>query len=344
MVNKINLYVFIQIIKSCTLVFFIFVSIAWLLQISRLFNYLGSLQIEFIKIFFLSTMLIPNIVNIIIPFIVLFGLLITFIKLDRDKEIIAIYSLGLSINNIKKPLILFSFIIGGLYLILSFYLSPLIYDIYKKKEFELRNLIDLNNINISNFIEINNNLILDFRKENGKFKDVFIRFNDETENIIYSKEANIIKGDEFLTFDLIKGFKLNFLDTKIEKLEFEKYKLKIPYLKNRKYNNIDKNSLTIFDLIEKKDIYLIIEKFFDFIITITIINFFYFFNIKTHQYNSKKITIFITTSILFLIIHNLIKNLELNNMISIYLLCLNIFLPLLLIFFNKKNLKFYEYN
>ena len=40
-----------QIIKSCTLVFFIFVSIAWLLQISRLFNYLGNLQIEFIKIF-----------------------------------------------------------------------------------------------------------------------------------------------------------------------------------------------------------------------------------------------------------------------------------------------------
>ena len=79
-------------------------------------------------------------------------------------------------------------------------------------------------------------------------------------------------------------------------------------------------------------------------ITITIIIFFYFFNIKTHQYNSKKITIFITTSIIFLIIHNLIKNLELNNMISIYLLCLNNFLPLLLIFFNKKNLKLYEYN
>ena len=118
MVNKINLYVFIQIIKSCTLVFFIFVSIAWLLQVSRLFNYLGNLQIEFMKIFILSTMLIPNIINIIIPFIVIFGILITFIKLERDREIIAIYSLGLSIDNIRKPIILFSLIIGGFYLFL----------------------------------------------------------------------------------------------------------------------------------------------------------------------------------------------------------------------------------
>lgn len=325
--------------KSCTLVFFIFVSIAWLLQISRLFNYLGNLQIEFIKIFFLSIMLIPNIINIIIPFIVLFGLIITFIKLERDREIIAIYSLGLSLTNIKKPIILFSSIIGIFYLFLNFYLSPLIYDIYKKKEFELRNLIDLNNINISNFIEINKNLILDFRKEDGKFKDVFIKFNEDTENIIYSKEANIIKEDEFLAFNLINGFKLNFINKEIEKLEFEKYKLKLPYLKKLKYNNIDKNSQTIFKLIQSKENYLILEKFFDFIIIITIILFFYFYNIKSHQYTLKKILIYITICILILIAQNLIKNLELNKILSIYLLSLNIIIPILVVFINKNKFK-----
>ena len=78
-------------------------------------------------------------------------------------------------------------------------------------------------------------------------KTYFIRFNEDTENIIYSKEANIIgKKMNFLTFNLINGFKLNFVNKEIEKLEFEKYKLKITLFKKVKiYNNIDKNSQTI---------------------------------------------------------------------------------------------------
>ena len=108
--KKINLYIFIQIIKSCTLVFFIFVSIAWLLQVSRLLSMMNNLQIELYSIIFLSTLLIPNLINVTLPFIIIFGLVLSFIKLDKDKEIIAIYSLGLSINEIRKPLIWISFI------------------------------------------------------------------------------------------------------------------------------------------------------------------------------------------------------------------------------------------
>ena len=103
--NKINLYIFNQIVKSCTLVFFIFVSIAWLMQISRIFSFMSNLNIEFLDIFSLSIWLIPNLTNITLPFIIIFGLVLTFLKFERDKEIIAIYSLGLSTSEIKKPLI-----------------------------------------------------------------------------------------------------------------------------------------------------------------------------------------------------------------------------------------------
>ena len=102
--NKINLYVFSQIVKSCTLVFFIFISIAWLMQLSRLFSYMNTLQINFISIFALSTWLIPNLLNVIFPLIIIFGLVLSFIKLHKDKEIDAIFSLGLSTNELKKPI------------------------------------------------------------------------------------------------------------------------------------------------------------------------------------------------------------------------------------------------
>ena len=39
--------------------------------------------------------------------------------------------------------------------------------------------IDFEKIIVSNFIEINENTFLDFKKDNQKFKEVFIKFKDE---------------------------------------------------------------------------------------------------------------------------------------------------------------------
>ena len=91
MLNKINVYVLFQILKSFTLVFFIFLSISWLLQLTRLFSLTNLIQINFINILQLSVYLIPNILTVIIPFILIFGILLCFIKLSKDREIIAVY-------------------------------------------------------------------------------------------------------------------------------------------------------------------------------------------------------------------------------------------------------------
>ena len=96
--NKINFYIFMQLFKSCTLIFFIFLSIAWLLQTSRLFSIINIVQIKFIDIFTLSIFLLPSLINITFPFILIFGVVLCFIKLDKDKEIIAIYSLGFGLS------------------------------------------------------------------------------------------------------------------------------------------------------------------------------------------------------------------------------------------------------
>ena len=43
-------------------------------------------------------------------------------------------------------------------------MAPIIYEKYKMKEFELRNTIDFNKIVTSNFLKLNKNTILDFKK------------------------------------------------------------------------------------------------------------------------------------------------------------------------------------
>ena len=337
--KKINLYVFIQIIKSCTLVFFIFISIAWLLQISRLFSYLNNLQIDFVNVLFLSFFLIPNLINVTLPFIIIFGLIIAFIKFDKDKEIIAIFSLGLSIKEILKPFFLISIITILLYLFLNLFLSPYIYNKYKQKEFDLRNSINLDNINISNFIQLDENLILDFSKKEDVFEDVFIRFIGENENIVFAKKARIIKEPKKFIFNLSEGFKLSFMKNKIEKLEFENYKLNFPLKNENNYNNYDKNTLTLFNLIKYKDYQSMIERMFDTLILLTVIIFFYFNNIKDNKFSINHIFIYLFLSILIIIFQNIIKNLDFSLQFSFLLNIINFSIIYLFMLINKFKFK-----
>ena len=337
--KKINLYVFIQIIKSCTLVFFIFISIAWLLQISRLFSYLNNLQIDFVNVLFLSFFLIPNLINVTLPFIIIFGLIIAFIKFDKDKEIIAIFSLGLSIKEILKPFFLISIIAIFLYLFLNLFFSPYIYDKYKQKEFDLRNSINLDNINISNFIQLDENLILDFSKKEDVFEDVFIRFIGENENIVFAKKARIIKEPKKFIFNLSEGFKLSFINNKIEKLEFENYKLNFPLKNENSYNNYDKNTLTLFNLIKYKDYNSMIERMFDTLILLTVIIFFYFNNIKDNKFSINHIFIYLFLSLLIIIFQNIIKNLDFSLQFSFLLNIINFSIIYLFMLINKFKFK-----
>ena len=337
--KKINLYVFIQIIKSCTLVFFIFISIAWLLQISRLFSYLSNLKIDFVNVLFLSFFLIPNLINVTLPFIIIFGLIIAFIKFDKDKEIIAIFSLGLSIKEILKPFFLISIIAIFLYLFLNLFFSPYIYDKYKQKEFDLRNSINLDNINISNFIQLDENLILDFSKKEDVFEDVFIRFIGENENIVFAKKARIIKEPKKFIFNLAEGFKLSFMNNKIEKLEFENYKLNFPLKNENNYNNYDKNTLTLFNLIKYKDYNSMIERMFDTLILLTVIIFFYFNNIKDNKFSINHIFIYLFLSILIIIFQNIIKNLDFSLQFSFLLNIINFSIIYLFMLINKFKFK-----
>ena len=98
MQNKISNYIFIQILKSVHW-FFYFISISWLLQVTRLFTLTNLLQIDILNVILLSFYLITNLFSVInfFVYLVFYYVLLNWIKI----EIIAIYSLGLETKPIK---------------------------------------------------------------------------------------------------------------------------------------------------------------------------------------------------------------------------------------------------
>jgi len=320
--NRINLYLFSQIIKSCILVFFIFVSIAWLLQLSRLFNVMSHLQIDSLEIIYLSFLMIPNVINVILPFLMIFGLVLSFIKLSKDREIIAMYSIGLSINEIKKPIIIITSITIIISLYLSFIFSPFTYDLYKKKEFDLRNSIKFENIDFSNFIKFNNNITIDFKNENGEFKNILINITGINETLIYGNKGEINQTNDKISFKLIDGFKTEIKENSIENLKFDTYLASFPIDEKKIYIKSDPNALDLFELLNEKNknIKIIIyQRLIDSLIIISLCIFFYINIIKKNNYTLMNQLLFISVSIVCLLIDKLFET-------YIYILLLNIFI------------------
>jgi len=330
--NKLNVYIFNELLKGFLLIFFIFLSISWLLQFTRLISVSNLLQIDSLSILILSIYLIPNLFTIILPFIVIIGLSITFIKLFKDREIIAIYSLGLNTNVIKKPLLIFSLLIIFISIFFNFYFSPNIYEKYKLNEYELRNKINLEKIIFSNFIELNKNTVIDFKRNKKQFNDIFINYSDNKENIIYAKKGSIKKEKNEYIFNLDDGFKLTLLvNGDIEKLEFERYNLQIEDKDYKEYNNFDKNTSNFLEDIFYKDYLNLSYKFFDSLIFVIIFLFFYNYNLKKYKFEIKNILFFISSCASILIINQIIKNL--NSSFIFYLFFTSVYLLLLFIIF-----------
>ena len=330
--NKLNVYIFNELLKGFLLIFFIFLSITWLLQFTRLISVSNLLQIDSLSILILSIYLIPNLFTIILPFIVIIGLSITFIKLFKDREIIAIYSLGLNTNVIKKPLLIFSLLIIFISIFFNFYFSPNIYEKYKLNEYELRNKINLEKIIFSNFIELNKNTVIDFKRNKKQFNDIFINYSDNKENIIYAKKGSIKKEKNEYIFNLDDGFKLTLLvNGDIEKLEFERYNLQIEDKDYKEYNNFDKNTSNFLEDIFSKDYLNLSYKFYDSLIFVIIFLFFYNYNLKKYKFEIKNILFFISSCASILIINQIIKNL--NSSFIFYLFFTSVYLLLLFIIF-----------
>ena len=337
MISKIDKYIFIEIMKGSLLVFFIFLSISWLLQFTRLISLTNLIQVDIISILYLSLFLIPNLITIIIPFVIIFGLIVTFVKLHKDRELISIYSLGLNIKSVIRPMVYFSIIVLSILIVFNFYISPKIYKEYKIKEYEIRNKIDFEKITVSNFIEINKNTYLDFKKDSKNFKEVFIKFSKDKENMIYAKEAFIIQSNNKFIFNLINGFKITILkDNKIEKLEFENYSLEIINDSYKKYDDFDKNTYDIFYDIKNKNYINIFYKIIDSIIILFIVFFFILNNIVKNNLKINNILFFISISSFLLVVIQILKNSELDFNYHIYLVLLMFVLLITYIFIGKK--------
>ena len=228
--------------------------------------------------------------------------------LNKDNELIAILSLGDGLKPFRNTLFFFSFIMIFFFVLLSFYFAPIIYKQYKIHENELRSTLDFDNMMFSNFLNLNNTTILDF-KNNSEYRDIFISFNDTKENVVYAKKGNIFNENNQYRFQLSDGFKISVdKENQIEKLEFLNYVLKIDKKNITKGVIVDQNTFTIFDDLKNGNNLNIVFKIIDIFLIIFVIFFFYKNNLKKINFKFNNNIYFAFLCITILIINQIHKN------------------------------------
>lgn len=329
--KKIEIYLLKHILKSFFLFFFIFIGISWLLQTTRLLNLIVVNKIPVFRVFILSIHILPNIIVSISPFIIFLSILFTCFKLNRDKELVAIYVLGPGKKEVIKPFIIFSILAFITSLALSLYISPYSYETYKKDEFNLRTSLDIENIGLNNFYDFNNEIIINFEKEGDIFTNLFIYQTSPKKNIILANKSEMNLDKNTLYLKLYDGFKAEVKETSNEILVYDKYNFDLNLNNNEIYNNSDINTYNITKLLKDKNFIIINQRIVDSLLLLTLI-----FIITNHllinlKFNFRDLILIVIMSVSIIFFDNILGNLSTNSNFIVLLMYFNISFPFLFI-------------
>ena len=310
-------------IKSFLNVFFIMISLVFILNILQEIEFLSNQQVSSIYPIYLSLMSSPSIIFEMFPFIFLISTQFFFLKLFNNDEIDIFKYSGL--KNIKIILILgiISFFIGILTISVFYSLSSNLqhYYLQVKNQFSKDKLylavINKNGLWIKDVVNGQTSIINSSKIDNNFLTDTFITTFDEEFNLVRSLKSNKIdiKNNEWLIYnvtifednvsqksDLIK-FKSNFNQKRIEGLFSNLSSLSLLKLINLRQNYKSLNYSTV-------DVDLQIYKIITYPILLVVMTIFAsIIMLNTKKSNSKviKIIIGLFFSVVIYYINNLMN-------------------------------------
>ena len=257
-------YIFKQTLTSVFICTLVFLSVVWLSQSFRTINLIIDKGADISDFFILSAYSFPNWLVISLPFGTFAGCMISYLKLDSDKEIIVMKAAGISTLKISKPAIYVGLISSTILFVTVHFILPLSYENFKSLQNQIRNssqeLIIKNNV----FVDLNDTQTIYIGKinKNNFYEEIFIQDRTESKKIIelFSKNGFISSKNNKLTLYMNKGTRISTNDDNISTImDFEKYNIEI---KNNiiEPNNdgriaddrvIEYNEYNFFDLIKK---------------------------------------------------------------------------------------------
>ena len=251
-------YIFKMSMLNTFISFLVIIGLVWVSQSFRSIKFIfekGGTILDFFK---LSIFSMPAWLSISISFGVFFGIFITFMKLENDRELIAMKSSGINLLQLSYPIFTIGIIFSSILLFNFHFLLPESYSSYKKYEDNLRYKKPQILFNENSFYHIDQKTFFAQAIKGNELEKLFIKDHSSKQQTIdiFAKKALFIAKKNNLQIKLIDGVKIIseknskplIINFKEDYISFTKeYTKKKP----RSERVIDLKEFSFFELIDK---------------------------------------------------------------------------------------------
>lgn len=351
--SRFNIYIIKEILFSFFLLVTLLTGILWLGQGLRHIELLTSDNISFFSYTSYIVMLLPKITTLTIPISLFLTILVCLNRIRTDSELLILWASGKSSASILlKPILLISFSIFFIYLLITLTITPYSLNEIRQKIIEIRSSgINSSILQERKFISPTDTLTIFIQERVGNKIDNLLIHDLKNKN---KPQTYIAQRGEFISDDDIKLLRLfngniqifNKSDQRISEIEFDIYDLDLsPYSKVESshrysdelfskeiYNNLKGKSLSELNDYEREQFAEINNRIISpfYLICLSILPLLALKYLKSP--NSNSVFIISIISLMALLIK--ILEISLSNLLieNNYLVYLNYFIPIIIIF------------
>ena len=255
----ISSYIFKQTLRNVLVSTLVFISVVWLSQSFKTIKLIINKGADITDFIILSAYSSPSWFLVALPFGIFTGCIISYVRLENDKEIVVMKAAGISFLVISRPAIILAIMASIVLFLNVHFLLPFSYANFKSLQDEIRNssqeIVIKNNI----FIDLNNTQTIYIGKKgkNNKFEEIFIQDRTDTNKVVefFSKDGYLQHKKNKIFLSMNEGTRISTnLDNISTIMDFKKYNLIIKLDGDSEGNEdrvIEYNEYNFFELIEK---------------------------------------------------------------------------------------------
>ena len=254
----ISSYIFKQTLKNVLVSTLVLISVVWLSQSFKTIKLIINKGADVSDFIILSAYSFPSWFIIALPFGIFTGCMISYVRLENDKEIVVMKAAGISFLEISLPTIILAIMASIILFLNVHFLLPFSYANFKSLQDEIRNSSQEIVIKNSVFVDLNNTQTIYIGKlgKNNKFEEIFIQDRTDSKKVIefFSKDGYLSRKENKVFLSMNEGTRISTnLDNISTIMDFEKYDLIIkPHeLKENKIRVVEYNEYNFFELIKK---------------------------------------------------------------------------------------------
>ena len=349
-------YIFKQTSKTVLVSTCVFLGVIWLSQSFKSIKLIIEKGAHISDFFILSLFSLPSWLIIALPFGTFAGCMISYLKLQNDREIIVMKAAGISPLKISKPALLVALISSITLFLISHFILPKTYTNFKVLQNEIRNSNQEFILKDNVFININKfqTIFIGRVGKSNFLEEIFIQDKTDNLNLVeYFSKSGYVKIDNNINLRMFKGTRVS-TDKKGRStlLNFDNYDIIIKKVDDKLIDErvVEYNEYSFFELLKRaekklgnrgkllaeahtRNTVIFMPIIFTLIVMLTILNDNYSRIMTTYKKTFAIALVFMVQSLVIILkntVHNDISLLPLMYLFptSILLLCL--------IFLNKK--------